>query len=344
MVVGFGRSKRSGGRGDGEGRSLEPILLDYFTRDGSTLTMRLLATSPQIAVGGGYPYEHKYFAYLHRWAQMLDRTDWPPKLWNGSSLATLLQEERVALMGAPPWTPRELFAPAPGEESFSERMFQASWEEFSHRAARQTRDRLNRPDAEVRYYAEKHLTTWRVQLDRLPPLRVIALLRDPRDTFVSITAFSRMRVGSGRRQSMGRRQGESQEAWLDRHLGRQKERLQWIRQALEGGTMPVVRYEDLVLNLDREARRLEDVLGVELDPAAVRADEEMRSTHVSAGTPEASIGRWRREMSPGVAKRFNRELGEELEALGFDLAEPDSPVPTPAAATPGGEAQKATGA
>ena len=39
--------------------------------------MRLLATSPQIAVGGEYPYEHKYFAYLYRWARLLDRRQWP---------------------------------------------------------------------------------------------------------------------------------------------------------------------------------------------------------------------------------------------------------------------------
>ena len=57
--------------------ALEPILVDYFTRDGSTLMMRLLATSPQIAVGGEYPYEHKYFAYLYRWARLLDRQTWP---------------------------------------------------------------------------------------------------------------------------------------------------------------------------------------------------------------------------------------------------------------------------
>src|SRR4051812_32858020 len=156
----LGRSKSNfPAQGDIGGGSLQPILLDYFTRDGSTLTMRLLATSPQIAVGGGYPYEHKYFAYLYRWAHMLERPDWQPKVWNGSSLATLLQQERNSLIGAPPWKPRELFEAAPGDEALSAYAFQAVWEEFSRRAARQTRERSKRPDADVRYYAEKHLTT-----------------------------------------------------------------------------------------------------------------------------------------------------------------------------------------
>ena len=79
---------------------------------------------------------------------------------------------------------------------------------------------------------------------------------------------------------MGQQPGESHDVWLKRHLARQRDRLQWLRKAMDSGHMPVVRYENLVLNLDEEARRLEEVLGVELDPAAVAADEKMRSTHV----------------------------------------------------------------
>src|SRR5215216_4772302 len=116
-----GRSKpTSPSAGDGDrDRSLRPLLVDYFTRDGSTLTMRLLATSPQIAVGGGYPYEHKYFAYLYRWSRMLERESWPRKLWSGDSLATLQQEGEMPFLGAPPWLPRHLFEPEARGERIS---------------------------------------------------------------------------------------------------------------------------------------------------------------------------------------------------------------------------------
>ena len=310
------------------GDSLMPLLVDYFTRDGSTLTMRLLASSPQIAVGGGYPYEHKYFAYLFRWSHLIEKADWPRQLWNPGSLATLSQGLQMPMMGAPPWKERELLDPAEGDERFSDYAFRVLWEEFSRRATALTHDRHKRPDADVRYYAEKHLSTWQVDTSELPPFRLIAVLRDPRDTYVSITSFTAKRERTGRKRSMGRQPGESHDAWLKRHLGRQKERLRWLRKALDSGDMPVVRYEDLVLNLDEEARRLEEILGVELDPAAVAADEKMRAAHVSASTPEASIGRWRREMPPELVKRFNDELGRELEALGFDTSvpEPDEPL------------------
>jgi hypothetical protein len=332
-MLGRSKGKANAARGAKAGSSdaLEPLLVDYFTRDGSTLTMRLLATSPQIAVGGGYPFEHKYFAYLFRWAQMLDREDWPGKIWNAGGLATLLQEQQMPLIGAPPWRPRELFDAGPREDGMSEYAFRIVWEEFSRRATEQVRKRTERRNADVRYYAEKHLSTWQVDLDRLPPVRIIAVLRDPRDTYVSIMAFTRRRDQAGRKRSMGRQPGESPEAWLERHLARQKERLVWIRQALENETIPIIRYEDLVLNLKQEARRIEQVLDVELDPAAVVADERMRSTHVSAASPEQSIGRWRREMPPELVRRFNDELGDELDALGFDTSEPEPGEREPAA-------------
>ena len=97
-----------------EQRALEPILLDYFTRDGSTLMMRLLRTSPQIAVGGEYPYEHKYFAYLYRWARLLDRPGWPKPFWGGSHFSTLAKEKSTPFIGPPPWLPRELLEPGRG--------------------------------------------------------------------------------------------------------------------------------------------------------------------------------------------------------------------------------------
>ena len=67
----------SGSGDEQDSEWLTPILVDYFTRDGSTLMMRLLSSSPQIAVEMSFPYERKYFAYLWRWAQLLDREDWP---------------------------------------------------------------------------------------------------------------------------------------------------------------------------------------------------------------------------------------------------------------------------
>jgi hypothetical protein len=322
----FGRRKRAPRSADGgtAAGALEPILVDYFTRDGSTLMMRLLSTSPQIAVGGGYPYEHKYFAYLYRWARMLERPDWPRPLWSGDRLATLQQEAEMPFLGPPPWLPRHLLEP--------ERSGETIWREFSRRAASYTRKQRGDGSTDVRYYAEKHLNTWAVDLDELPPVRVMALLRDPRDTYVSIHAFNRKRreAGTDDAPQIGQRMGESDEEWLTRHLERQRDRLRWIRRAIKKGTMEVFRYEDMVRNLPAQAARLEEWLDVRLDPEAVAVDEDMRRTHVTAESPDSSIGRWRREMSPELVRRFNDELGPELKALGFEGPDPEPSDQRPA--------------
>jgi hypothetical protein len=303
-------------------RALEPILVDYFTRDGSTLMMRLLATSPQIAVGGGYPYEQKYFAYLYRWARLLDRRTWPKPFWTDRHLASLVKEKNTPFLGPPPWLPRDLLEPGRGGEAISNYCFRMVWAEFSLRAVAHTREQRKAPGADVRYYAEKHLSTWKVKLDDLPSVRLVALLRDPRDTYVSIEAFARKQREAGAGGfSMGRLLDESDESWVARYLPYQKDRLRWINQALKKGTMPVFRYEDLVLDLPGQARRIEDWLGVRLDPAAVAKDKRLR-IHITADTPGSSIGRWRSEMPAELAKRFNDELGDELKALGFDVPGP----------------------
>lgn len=293
--------------------SLTPILVDYFTRDGSTLMMRLLSTSPQIAVETVYPYERKYFAYIWRWANLIARQDWPEGEWGAGSLGSLDQFHRTAMLGPPPWTPRLLLESAPGEPIDAERWFQVAWAEFSRSAALRTR-RDHRSQGEVLYYAEKHLNTWLVPLEHLPALKLVVLLRDPRDTWVSINSFTELR-GGGR---MGRDRHGTEEEHLEHVLRRQRERLSWIAGLLDRGDVPVIRYDDMITDLEGVAERLGEWLGVELDAAEAASDRQMRYQHVSAQSPEASLGRWQRELDPAVAERFTRELGAELRAVGLE--------------------------
>jgi hypothetical protein len=303
---------------------LTPILVDYFSRDGSTLLMRLLASSPEIAVEPRdthelRSYELRYFAYLWGWAALLDAERWPKSKWNDSAMDSMLRREAPALVGPPPWLPRGLLEAAPGEQSMSRRCFELAWGEFSRRAARLTRIAHGRPPGTaVRYYAEKHLNTWELELDRLPPLYVFVLLRDPRDTYASMAAFDRRRgaVGFGRQRT-----GDELE-FRNRFIERQRERLRWIAGLLDHGAerVTVVRYEDLVGDLDTVAARLQSRLGVALDPAAVLADRQMLRLHVTAESPRESVGRWRRELDPQLADQIGRELLSELRLVGLETS------------------------
>jgi hypothetical protein len=132
---------------------------------------------------------------------------------------------------------------------------------------------------------------------------------------VSIQAFNRKRGTAG----FGRHRVASDREHLDQLMARQRERLRWIADLPTGEDSPVIRYDELVLDTPATARRLERRLGIALDPDAALADAQMRKAHVSAASPQSSVGRWRQELDAETADLFARELGDELRAVGLEV-------------------------
>ncbi len=294
---------------------LIPILVDYYSRDGSTLMMRLLASSPQIAVGGSYPFEQKLFAYLWRWSRLLTRTEWDPDEWAPRDLGSILQEGDSSVLGPPPWRRLELLEGAdPAEPSISQRCFEFAWREFSRRATHATRVTHRHPEADVSHYAEKHLNSWLLDRGELPPFRMLVLLRDPRDTYASLLAFSATPWAE-----LGQRHAVDEDDYLRQFIARQRERLRWIAGLEAGDDTAIVRYEDLVRDLPAVSRRLGDWLGVELDAESVMRDRRVGWVHRTADSPEQSIGRWRSDLPAEVAEMIGAELRPELDALGLEV-------------------------
>jgi hypothetical protein len=250
---------------------------------------------------------------------MLERTD-QSDIWTAGDLGSMKWDAGKPLIGPPPWSSPLLRGEGDADPPMSRYAFDLTWREFSRRAAERVRVERNDPQADVRYYAEKHQDTWLVDLDPLPSLRVLVLLRDPRDTFVSFHAFDakRRREGTGTFVGAVPAPGETEEEMTSRFIAHERDRMRWIAGSSRGGAFPVFRYEDLVTDLAGQARRLEELLSVRFDPDAVAGDEGLRNRHVSADSPDASIGRWRREMEPQLAERFNRGLADELNALGYE--------------------------
>jgi hypothetical protein len=293
--------------------ALTPVLVDYYSRDGSTLTMRLLGSSPQVAVGGTYPYEHKFFAYLWRWSRLLTRPDWDENEWDTNDLGSILQEYDRSTLGPPPWRRRDLMdGTEAGAPSMSEQAFDSAWRDFSRRATEVTRVAHRDPEADVRYYAEKHMNSWLLDRSELPQLRLVVLLRDPRDTYASLLAFR-----ESAKAELGQRQAADEADYFRRFIERQHDRLRWIAGLEDGRDTTIVRYEELVRDLPRVAGRLGAWLGVELDADSVMRDKRVGWVHRTAESPEASIGRWRSDLPADVAESIARELRPELDGLGF---------------------------
>jgi hypothetical protein len=291
-----------------------PILVDYYSRDGSMLTMRLLGSSPQVAVGGTYPYEHKFFAYLWRWSRLLTRPDWDEGEWGVHDLGSILQERDRSVLGPPPWRRRDLMeGTEPGAPSMSQQAFDFAWREFSQRATAVTRVAHRDPEADVRYYAEKHMNSWLLDRDELPPFRLLVMLRDPRDTYASLLAFR-----EATKAELGQREAADEADYFRRFIERQRDRLRWIAALEESPETTIVRYEELVRDLAAVSGRLSAWLGVELDADSVLRDKRVGWVHRTAESPEASIGRWRSDLPEEVAETIGGQLRAELRALRFE--------------------------
>ena len=154
------------------------------------------------------------------------------------------------------------------------------------------------------------MNSWLLDRAELPPLRLLVLLRDPRDTYASLLAFR-----EATKAELGQRQAADEADYFRRFIERQRDRLRWIAGLEEGRDTAIVRYEELVRDLPDVARRLEAWLGVELDPDSVMRRQAVGWVHRTADSPEESIGRWRSDLPAEVAEAIARELAPELTAL-----------------------------
>ena len=90
-----------------------------------------------------------------------------------------------------------------------------------------------------------------------------------------------------------------------------------------------LRYEELVAAPETSVRRILGWIGEEWDPAVLdyhEADHDNpEKTESSAGQIErplytTSLGRWKRDLSVGDLRKFEKIAGETLEFLGYEIS------------------------
>jgi hypothetical protein len=294
---------------------LVPILVDGSGRDGTTLLMQLLGTSAEIAFDRTYPYEQRYFSYLLHWSQLPTLPSWDEERWNLDSLAHSDILAEAGVVGPIPWGEHSLIA-GDSEPDVWREIFDSVWSTFSRRARQALRSRLGDEELAIRFYAQKNASSWALPLDRLPDLRLVCLLRDPRDVWLSSVAFHERRAEQGD-AFLPVGPGGSVEDVLEEFLDDQKERLRWLAKAESERGIPIVRYESLVADLPGEAKRLGEWLGIHLDAEAVLRRRGQYSEHITSASTDQSVARWRREMPEELVARFGQEMGDDLAELGY---------------------------
>ncbi len=269
---------------------LTPILLRLLHgRVGSTLLMQLLTTSDEVVCDRIMPYEHRYLAYL----------------------VELTRPQHI------PWSS----PPSPAEPIVGNRVFCVDLDEFARQSLANLWQsfsdvaRARHPSVTPRYYAEKSLGTFDPLIEASIPFRIIDVVRDPRDVYVSACLFSQ-RLG---RDAFGLRLNQPDSVNVPLFLCDIAWRLAEMGTTVGGVEPLIVHYEEMVNDLPGVADALGRALGLQFDPDRVVVHAADNGSHMTAQSVSASVGRWRTELNPEIAALMTRMLAEPMERLGYAL-------------------------
>ena len=262
-------------------------------RVGSTLLMGLLASSPAVVCDRRYPVgEYRYLSYMVRMAGWIGQP-FDPVQHTGVTEMLFGPGDR----GGPlPWPAESLSV-----ERLGPRALRGLWRACSIG--------FREHEPRSRWYAEKLAYRIDPLVQAKIPVRVIDVVRDPRDVVASMIAFGERSGQWG----FGRSPGQSEQEWARILVKTFAERIDTF---LAPTSVPklLLRYEDFALDLDTTASVLGSWLGLDLDATT---SHQAPDHHRTAGTTDESIGRWRRELDPDIADTIWRSLSTRLESLGY---------------------------
>jgi hypothetical protein len=298
---------------------LQPLMVTSLGRMGTTLLMRMLAAHPGVVTYNRPPYEARGGKY---WLHVLKTLGAPADATKRVGAPMEFHLETLAAGGNPFYS--AAFAAWPDVEAWSGSTYVTDLASFCQRgidgwylatAAAQGQE----ADALV-YFAEKHFPDSypRLMRELYPDARELFLVRDFRDMIASMIAYN-ARKGFG---DFGRVAAASDTAWLaDLRHGILALRDAW-RERGDAGSL--VRYEDLVRTPESTLSPLLASLGLDARPetvnrliAAAAADTPDLRGHGTAGSPDASIGRWRNDLPSELRAVVEETFGDLLEEFGY---------------------------
>lgn len=190
-------------------------------------------------------------------------------------------------------------------------------------------------DGVPRYFTEKNLRPEWFFWEAYPAAKEVFLVRDFRDVVVSSLAAN----AKWGKRFFGRGAVTSDREWIAHRADMARP---WIlepwRQRADRAFL--VRYEELILQPERTLKGVLDYLELDSDPTVVRRmlesathgqDRGTRERHMTAGDPVASIGRWKKDLAPGLREACEEAFAEFFDAFGAPDA-PDASAPSPRAA------------
>ena len=304
---------------------LQPLLVTSLGRMGTTLLMRMLAAHPGVVVYARPPYEARGGKY---WLHVLKTLAAPADAEKRIGAAMEFHLEPLAVGGNPFYSAD--FAAWPEVEAWSGSVYIDELAAFCQRSIDgwylATAAAQGQKEAPLVFFAEKHFPDAypRLMRELYPAARELFLVRDFRDMVASMRAYN-ARKGYG---DFGRGKAASEAAWLQElRRGIVALRHAW-RERGESGTL--VRYEDLVRTPETTLPPLLAALGLDASPllvdrliASAAPDVPELREHGTAGSPRASIGRWRADLPAELQGAVGEAFGDLLAEFGYEAAAVD---------------------
>ena len=301
---------------------LDPVMVTSLGRSGSTLMMGLLAAHPEIVAHQPHDYEPRVASY---WMKVLMSLSDPSSYLNQLDPAGNVETDDWWLRGQQ--GAREL-SERVGDEQMA-RWIGGDGVRTLAAACRQRIDELYLRIAEqergggARRFAEKFLPDAAAALtcEMYPRAKEILLVRDFRDMVCSALAYGRKRAFLG----LGRDLAIDEAEYVREPVRNSVLRLvrTWERRR---DTAYLVRYEDLVQAPEETLAGLLEYLeldhGVDtiaLMTSAVASRRKEAERHATTPSTEMSVGRWRQDLGPALARECEQWLGFGLEAFGYTL-------------------------
>jgi len=297
---------------------INPLLLSFFSRSGSTLVMKMLVRHPEITGYTRGTHEAHFIRYFSRLYYMIKTSH----IYSGDhSDGTLLR--RLEVLSQHYKADSVLPKPMEFPQYMDLGIFRSYYLKFLTDYLPEMLADMEVPGLySAKFYAEKHMDGMPFELTQsmlelFSELKVVMLFRDPRDVLLSFDAYRRLGQINEFREDRASRVKE-----IMRHY---RGRINLLDESPE--RIFPLRYEDVILRPNEVVPPLLEFLCIDASERSLqmmmepisRGDLQSRM-HITSESKNASIGRWRNELSVEEQELFVAHA-DVLEHLGYaDIA------------------------